>query len=210
MNSCRKTQTYCFVCLIFLFILSFPNSVFSQVDTLRSIIFRGQVIDDENNKPIAGVHIYNSNQQGIVADDFGKFAFLAQKGDAFWFSALGYAKYMVFVCEKDVDECIVEIRLQPAIYSISAVDIFDTLSREEFRNAFIANQPTKDEVRVRENIEMTRKISKLENPAYNPEMLLRNGWHNLVHLKWIDLRCNKLYSDTLNSNKKKKKPDFDY
>jgi hypothetical protein len=142
-----------------------------------SVIVKGIVICGDSLKIVPSVHIYNSKMQGMVADEKGSFAFKARKGDAFWFSAMGYEKYVYVIPENKQEINTIVVYLQRASYTIGEVDVFEWSTPEEFKEAFITNKPTHEEIVACENVKVAVGIARELGPMSSLDMQLSNQIH---------------------------------
>ncbi|MEO9570867.1 MAG: carboxypeptidase-like regulatory domain-containing protein [Polaribacter sp.] len=78
--------------LIFILCLIFSFSTFSQKDTLRVKILKGEVVHAETKKALSAAHILNLNTvQGTITNDKGFFEIPTKANDTILVSYLGYA-----------------------------------------------------------------------------------------------------------------------
>lgn len=67
-------------------------STFSQIDTLRTKILKGQIIHAENNKKLSAAHVLNLNTvKGTITNDKGFFELATRVNDTILVSYLGYS-----------------------------------------------------------------------------------------------------------------------
>ncbi|WP_298764217.1 carboxypeptidase-like regulatory domain-containing protein [uncultured Polaribacter sp.] len=79
-------QRILFICCLFISISSF-----SQIDSLRTRVLKGQVIHAVNNNALSAAHILNLNTvQGTITDDKGFFEMPSRVNDTILVSYLGY------------------------------------------------------------------------------------------------------------------------
>jgi hypothetical protein len=158
--------------LIILAILSFSFS-FSQNAKRDPIQFSGVVVDGDSLAPIPFTTILvRGSNRGTIADYYGYFSFVAQKGDTIDFSAVGY-KSVYFV----IPDSLVENR-----YSLIQMLFTDTIllretviypwpTKEQFRDAFLNLNLTDDDFqRAMKNLalaDMREKANNLSNDGYS-------------------------------------------
>ena len=79
--------------LILFFLCLHTIPMFAQINNASLIQFSGVVVSDDSLKPIPFSTITNCNaKKTIITDIYGFFSFVAQKGDAIEFSAMGFKK----------------------------------------------------------------------------------------------------------------------
>ncbi|PQJ78146.1 carboxypeptidase-like regulatory domain-containing protein [Polaribacter porphyrae] len=83
--------------LLFLFLLV-SVSLFSQNDTIRKSILKGQIIHAVNKKALSAAHVLNLNTvQGTITDDKGIFELPSKVNDTILVSYLGFSSIKVKV-----------------------------------------------------------------------------------------------------------------
>jgi hypothetical protein len=158
--------------LLTLAILSFSFS-FSQNAKRDPIQFSGVIVDGDSLAPIPFTTIIvRGSNRGTIADYYGYFSFVAQKGDTIDFSAVGY-KSVYFV----IPDSLVENR-----YSLIQMLFTDTIllretviypwpTKEQFRDAFLNLNLTDDDFqRAMKNLalaDMREKANNLSNDGYS-------------------------------------------
>jgi hypothetical protein len=158
--------------LLTLTILSFSFS-FSQNAKRDPIQFSGVIVDGDSLAPIPFTTIIvRGSNRGTIADYYGYFSFVAQKGDTIDFSAVGY-KSVYFV----IPDSLVENR-----YSLIQMLFTDTIllretviypwpTKEQFRDAFLNLNLTDDDFqRAMKNLalaDMREKANNLSNDGYS-------------------------------------------
>lgn len=80
--------------LLFIVLLTFPITVYSQIESL----VKGKILDAANDKPIENVNIVNLNQvNGTITNKSGEFEIQAKTNDTIHLSYLGYKSIKVRV-----------------------------------------------------------------------------------------------------------------
>ena len=78
--------------IIFIVCLFISISIFSQNDSIRVKILKGQIIHADNKKPLSAAHILNLNTvRGTITNDKGFFEIPTKANDTILVSYLGYA-----------------------------------------------------------------------------------------------------------------------
>lgn len=84
------------IALLFFLLTSF--FVYSQIDSVKVEILKGQVIDAETQKALSAAHIINlNNVSGTITNDLGSFEILAKVSDTIMVSYLGYTSIKIKV-----------------------------------------------------------------------------------------------------------------
>jgi hypothetical protein len=95
------------------------------------------VADDSVSTALRDCHIINKTLNlGTVSDQLGNFTITANRKDSLEFSILGYEKLVIAVADSMFSNSRV-IRLKPATYMLSGVDIGRFSSYEQFKRNFM-------------------------------------------------------------------------
>ena len=112
-------------------------------------------MDADTAVAIPRCHIINKTQnKGTVSDEFGNFTVTANKGDSIWFSALGYERMTIAVHDSMYSNDRI-IKLKPAIYVLSQVDIGLLSSYDRFKRDILSRE-------AQEAINMAPLISRYD------------------------------------------------
>jgi len=142
------------VLIAFLGILPYSKS-FAQYLVNDSIIFSGQVIGDNDEKPLPYVNIINlSKNRGKLANANGYFMILIGKNDVLKITSLGYHdKYFCFRDSVNKKILLTKVKLTKKVYSLAEVNIFAPLEWDEFKKQFVNKKiPTDDIQKIKDKI----------------------------------------------------------
>jgi hypothetical protein len=78
--------------ILILFLLVGAMNTFSQVDSLKVSLLKGQIIQADSKKALSAAHILNLNRvEGTITDDHGFFELITKANDTVLISYLGYS-----------------------------------------------------------------------------------------------------------------------
>lgn len=154
--------------IIFLsiFCFSFTNA---QSEKRTPIQFSGIIVDGDSLTPIPFTTIIvRGSNRGTIADYYGYFSFVAQKGDTIDFSSVGY-KSAYFIIPDTLDEnrySLIQMLFTDTILLRETV-IYPWPTKEQFREAFLnLNVPDDDFQRAMKNLaiaDMREKADAVSN-----------------------------------------------
>ena len=102
--------------------------------------FIARVMDADTAVAIARCHIINKTQNlGTASDDFGKFTVTANVGDSIMFSSIGYVRLTIAVHDSMYTNDRI-IKLKPAIYYLTEVDIGILSSYDRFKRDVLSRE----------------------------------------------------------------------
>ncbi|MFN7014967.1 MAG: carboxypeptidase-like regulatory domain-containing protein [Bacteroidia bacterium] len=132
--------------------LGFSNA---QNTKRQPIQFSGVIVDGDSLAPIPFTTIIvRGSNRGTIADYYGYFSFVAQKGDTIDFSSVGY-KSAYFVIPDSLDEnrySLIQMLFTDTILLRETV-IYPWPTKEQFREAFLnLNAPDDDFQRAMKNL----------------------------------------------------------
>jgi len=98
----------------------------------------GKVLDNEGFMPVINVNIVNLNKNvGTTSNQYGAYSIPAEVADSLIFSSIGYKSVTLVLKEMNfIDEQLL-IKLQPAIYELTEIEIFNVPPPEKFKQAFL-------------------------------------------------------------------------
>lgn len=99
----------------------------------------GKVLDNEGFMPVINVNIVNlNNNLGTTTNQYGAYSIPAEVADSLIFSSIGYKTVTIVLTEMNfIDEQLL-IKLEPAIYELTEIEIFNVPPPEKFKQAFLA------------------------------------------------------------------------
>jgi len=117
-----------------LFILLFTVSAYA----ISTDEISGKVLDNEGFMPVINVNIVNLNKNvGTTTNQYGAYSIPAEVADSLIFSSIGYKTVTVVLTEMNfIDEQLL-IKLEPAIYELTEIEIFNVPPPEKFKQAFL-------------------------------------------------------------------------
>ncbi|MCC6691072.1 MAG: carboxypeptidase-like regulatory domain-containing protein [Bacteroidia bacterium] len=127
----------------------------SQLNNRSLIQFSGVVVEVDSLRPIPFTNIFvKHTQHGTVADYFGYFSFVAQKGDTLIFSEVGYAKAQFIIPDTLSNNRYSLIQmLRKDTITLRAIEVFSWPTREQFKQVFMSLHSTEDDIdRARKNL----------------------------------------------------------
>lgn len=138
--------------LLSIFSFSFSNA---QTAKRTPIQFSGVIVDGDSLAPIPFTTIIvRGSNRGTIADYYGYFSFVAQKGDTIDFSSVGY-KSAYFTIPDTLDEnrySLIQMLFTDTILLRETV-IYPWPTKEQFREAFLnLNAPDDDFQRAMKNL----------------------------------------------------------
>jgi len=154
-----KTNTL-FLFVLFVFFGLCGGKIFSQSKNSKKtdnslIQFSGVVVELDSLKAVPYTNIFvKHTQHGTVADIFGYFSFVAQKGDTIVFSEIGYARAQFVISDTlSTNRYSLIQMLHKDTLVLKDVNIRAWPTREQFRNAFMNCKRTEDDLdRARKNL----------------------------------------------------------
>lgn len=100
----------------------YPIFIFLFISQLRAQQMSGVIVDMDDNIPLPGAIIHNINRnESVIADDAGKYAIHAQKGDTIAFSYLGY--YSIHILMPEPDPVYRRISLRKKTFSLEEIQV---------------------------------------------------------------------------------------
>jgi hypothetical protein len=152
------------------------------------IQFSGVVVEMDSLKAVPFTNIFVKNtQHGTVADYFGYFSFVAQKGDTLIFSEIGYARAQFIIPDTLSTNrySLIQMLHKDTVF-LKGINIFAWPTKEQFKKAFLDLHPKEDDLdRARKNL------------AYNNMRELYNNMpmDGSMNYKYaMDQRFTQLYS----------------
>jgi len=119
------------------------------------IQFSGILVSNDSIEPVPYARIIDLNRRtGTVADAYGYFSFVAQKGDSIRFSSIGYKDSYFYISDtlKQSKYSLIHIMEADTIYLKEAV-VYPWPSKEQFAEAFVnLDLPNDDYRRAEANL----------------------------------------------------------
>jgi len=125
----------------FLFLIVFLTCSHTQAQW-RDYYFRfsAQLIDADTAVVIPNCHIINKTLNlGTLSDEFGHFSITANVGDSIMFSSIGYVRTTIAVHDSMYTNNRI-IRLEPAIYHLTELDIGILSTYDRFRRDILSRE----------------------------------------------------------------------
>lgn len=122
-------------------LLVFYLSLFTAISSLaQNDLLKGKVIDSETGFPVpyASILLVNKNQ-GMGANNEGRFQFKIDSGDTLQISSIGYETLTLALIPNELDLSKVNtFKLKPAVYELDSVEIY------ELSDNFYLKKPKRD------------------------------------------------------------------
>ena len=145
-----------FVIFLIAFVGLLPSyKSFAQYLVNDSIIFSGQVIGDNDEKPLPYANIINlSKNRGKLTNSNGYFMILIGKNDVIKITSIGYHdKYFCFRDSVDKKILLTKVKLAKKVYKLTEVSIFAPLNWDEFKTQFVNKKiPIDDVQKIKDKI----------------------------------------------------------
>ena len=129
--------------LFFLFVFFVCSEIQAQWNDPRKDYkyrFMAKLMDADTAISIPNCHIINKTQNlGTVSDEFGIFTVTANIGDSIMFSSIGYVRTTIAVHDSMYTNKHI-IKLKPAIYVLTALDIGILSTYDRFKRDFLSRE----------------------------------------------------------------------
>ncbi len=149
-----------FIALPILFLSSLRVS--GQLDSTRTGIFSGTIVDDSLGYGIPSVHLWNeSTRIGSVSNASGEFMIKARDQDTIVFSAIGYYS-QVILASSTLNEGVV-VRLRQKKYEIDELVVRRFRSYESFIYQVVHHELPESEINeMKEHMDITLTLAAVE------------------------------------------------
>lgn len=147
--------------LIVIGILPYSKAI-AQYQVNDSIIFAGQVVGDNDGKPLPYANIINlSKAKGKLTNANGYFMILIGKNDVIKITSIGYHdKYLCFKDSVNKKQLLTKVVLAKRVYKLTEVNIFAPLDWDEFKKQFVNKKIPIDDIQKIKN----KLITSLNTP----------------------------------------------
>ncbi|MPM20964.1 hypothetical protein SDC9_67403 [bioreactor metagenome] len=173
--------------ILAIFIFSVTGLRAQDNDTNKLVQFSGVVVSADSLKPLPFTHIIITNtRRGTIADFFGFFSFVAEKGDLVEFSSVGYKKSYYKIPDSLSGQRYSLIQMmQTDTILLTETVIYPWPTPDQFKQAFLQTRPPEDDYdRAQKNLTLAEMKERAAEMPASSSMNYRNQ---------IDLVTSRLY-----------------
>lgn len=148
-------------------VLTLSTTINAQLVNPDSLTISGIVLDSDSLSSLPNVHITTHKNTGTVSDVLGQFAFKANVNDTLTFSFIGYKDYVFTIPDTlKYKNYMMGVILNRDTILLSEIIILPWLNKNQFKEAFINNQPDIQTVNATRNLNMMKYTSHAYAPTW--------------------------------------------
>lgn len=173
--------------ILAIFVFTVTGLRAQENDTNKLVQFSGVVVSADSLKPLPFTHIIITNtRRGTIADFFGFFSFVAEKGDLVEFSSVGYKKSYYKIPDSLSGQRYSLIQMmQTDTILLTETVIYPWPTPDQFKQAFLQTRPPEDDYdRAQKNLTLAEMKERAAEMPASSSMNYRNQ---------IDLVTSRLY-----------------
>ncbi|MBM3434630.1 MAG: carboxypeptidase-like regulatory domain-containing protein [Bacteroidetes bacterium] len=163
---------------IIILVISVNRALGQQDEKNELVQFSGIVVTADSLTPVPFTNIIIKNTwRGTVADYYGYFSFVAQKGDSLMFSAVGFKKGEFLIPDSITGDrySLIQVMASDTIMLTQTV-IYPWPSKEQFKEAFLKyDVPDDDYERARKNLDLAQLKQAANDYPMDGSMNFRNS-----------------------------------
>lgn len=137
-------------CWAILFFISLYLCSNAQSTSKKVVQLSGVVVSSDSLYPVSYAAIFNKNdKRGSFSKEDGFFSIVAKEGDTIQFSSIGYHySFYIIPVNNEKDKLTIVQLLSQNEYFLDTVIVIPRMSKEEFKNRFINDEYTNDQIAI--------------------------------------------------------------